>query len=131
LGDSHTTVIIPFDDRVIFISLFNCAKFSGRLSEIAQTLDAISGIQFLARGRGLGERWPLGTIRVKSRPGVCQGWFGSFMQFWHRLIGHMGDIPLLLFQKVRAARFATTVYLLDRYNIGLERMIRLVQTAQF
>jgi hypothetical protein len=50
LAQSLTTVTIPLNDRVIFVGLFDCAKFSGRLSEIAQTLDAISGIQFLASG---------------------------------------------------------------------------------
>src|ERR1019366_9682411 len=56
LVDSHTTVIIPLDDRVIFVSSLNCAEFSIRLSEVAQTLDAISGSQLLAGGGGLGER---------------------------------------------------------------------------
>src|SRR5450631_2673564 len=42
LVDPHTTVIIPLDDRVIFVGLLNCAEFSSRLSEVAQTLDAIS-----------------------------------------------------------------------------------------
>jgi hypothetical protein len=60
--DSHTTVIIPFDDRVIFVRLLNCAEFSRRLSEVAQTLDTISGIQFLVAGRGLGEPWLRGSI---------------------------------------------------------------------
>ncbi len=41
--DSDTSVVIPFDERVIFIDLPNCAKFSSRHSEIAQTFDAISG----------------------------------------------------------------------------------------
>ena len=62
LVDPHTTVIIPLDDRVLFISSLNGAEFSSWLSEVAQTLDAISGSQLLAGGRGLGERWPLGTI---------------------------------------------------------------------
>jgi hypothetical protein len=62
LMESHTTVIIPFDDRVCFVGLFNCAEFSGGLPEGAQTLDAISGIQFLVGGRRLGERRPLGTV---------------------------------------------------------------------
>jgi hypothetical protein len=60
--ESHTTIIIPFDNRVIFVRLLNCAEFSSRLSEVAQTFDAISGIQFLVGGRGLGERWFLGTV---------------------------------------------------------------------
>jgi hypothetical protein len=60
--ESHTTVITPFDDRVVFVSLLNCTDFSSRLSEVAQTLDAISGIQFLVGGRGLGERWLLGAV---------------------------------------------------------------------
>jgi hypothetical protein len=62
LVESHTTVIIPFDDRVIFVRLLNCAEFSSWLSEVAQSLDATSGIQFLVGGRGLGERWSLGTV---------------------------------------------------------------------
>jgi hypothetical protein len=64
LSKSHTTVIIPFDDSVILISLLNCAEFSSRLSEVAQALDAISGIQFLVAGSGLGEPWLLGSVRV-------------------------------------------------------------------
>ena len=60
--ESHTTVIIPFDDRVFFVGPFNCAEFSGGLREGAQTLDAISGIQFLVGGGQLGERRPLVTI---------------------------------------------------------------------
>jgi hypothetical protein len=60
--ESHSTVIIPFDNRVIFVRLLNCAEFSSRLSKVAQTFDAISGIQFLVGGRGLGERWFLGTV---------------------------------------------------------------------
>jgi hypothetical protein len=35
LVESHTTVTIPFDDRVIFVSLLNCAEFSSRLSEVS------------------------------------------------------------------------------------------------
>jgi len=58
----HATVIIPLHDRVIFVSLLNCAEFSSRLSEVAQPLDAISGIQFLVAGGGLGEPWLLGSI---------------------------------------------------------------------
>jgi hypothetical protein len=62
LVKSHTTVTIPFYDRVIFVCLLNCAEFSSRLSEVAQTLYAISGIQFLVGGRGLGKWWSLGTV---------------------------------------------------------------------
>jgi hypothetical protein len=60
--DSLTTVVIPFDECVIFVSLSNCAYFTSWLSEIAQTQDAISGSQFLGGGSGLGERWPLGAV---------------------------------------------------------------------
>jgi hypothetical protein len=62
LVQSHATVIIPLDDRVLVVSSLNCAEFSIGLSEVAQTLDAISGTQFLAGGGGLGERWSLGAI---------------------------------------------------------------------
>jgi len=62
LAESHTTVIIPLDDCVIFVSLLNRAQFPSRLSKVAQALDAISGTQFLVGSRGLGEAWFLCTI---------------------------------------------------------------------
>jgi hypothetical protein len=62
LVNSYTTVVIPFDERVIFIHLPNCAKFSRRYSEVAQTLDAISGTQFLASAGRFDKRWLLGTV---------------------------------------------------------------------
>jgi len=60
--ESQATVTIPFDDRVSFVSLLNCAELSGRLSEVSQTLDAISGVQFFVGGSRLGEPWLLGTV---------------------------------------------------------------------
>jgi hypothetical protein len=62
LVQSRATVVIPLDDCILFVSSFNCADFSIRLSERAQPLDPISGSQLLAGGGGLGERWPLGTV---------------------------------------------------------------------
>jgi hypothetical protein len=62
LVDPLATVTVPFDDGVIFVSSLYSAEFSRRLSKVAQTLDPISGSQFLARGRGLGERWLLGSV---------------------------------------------------------------------
>ena len=59
---SPTTVIIPFDDRVIFVSSLYCPELSCRLSEVAQTLYPVSGTQFLVGGSGLRERWLLGAV---------------------------------------------------------------------
>ena len=70
LVESHAAVIIPLDDCVIFVSSLNCAEFSGWLSEVAQTLDAISRNQLLAGGRGLRERWSPGTVSVRDRPSM-------------------------------------------------------------
>jgi hypothetical protein len=70
LMDSHATVVIPLDDRVLLIGSLNCAEFSSRLPEVAQTFNTISWSQFLAGGRGFGERWPLGTVRVRDRASV-------------------------------------------------------------
>jgi len=60
--ESQATVTIPFDDRVSFVSLLNRAELSSRLSEVPQTLYAISGIQFVVGGSGLGEPWLLGAV---------------------------------------------------------------------
>jgi hypothetical protein len=65
LSKPHTTVVIPLHDRIIFVGTLNCAEFSSRLSEVAQALDAISGIQFLVAGSGLGEPWLLSSVRVR------------------------------------------------------------------
>jgi len=62
LVKSHTPVIIPFDERVIFVCLLNRAEFSSRLPEISQILDPISGTQFLVGGRRFGKRRLLGTV---------------------------------------------------------------------
>ena len=62
LVESHATGIIPFHDGVIFVASLNRAKFSSRSSEVAQTLDAISRIQFLVGGRGIDEGWLLGAV---------------------------------------------------------------------
>src|SRR5579863_1504990 len=62
LVEPHATVVIPLDDRVLFVSSFNCAEFPIRFSEVTQTLDAISGNQFPAGERGLGERRLLRTV---------------------------------------------------------------------
>jgi len=70
LVQSHATVVIPLDNRVLFVSSLNCSEFSSRLSEVAQTLDSISGSQLLAGGSGLGEGRPLGTVSVRDRPSV-------------------------------------------------------------
>ena len=44
LSESHPTIIIPLDDRVVLVRLLDCAQFSSRHSEVAQSLDAVSGI---------------------------------------------------------------------------------------
>jgi hypothetical protein len=62
LVESHATVVIPLDDRVLFVSSLNCAEFSSRLPEVAQTLDTISGSQLLTGGGELGEWWSLGAV---------------------------------------------------------------------
>jgi len=42
---SYAPIVIPFDDRVTFVNLPNRAEFSGRHSEVAQSLGTISRIQ--------------------------------------------------------------------------------------
>jgi len=62
LAKSRATIFIPLDDRVLFVGSLDGPDFSSWLSEIAQTLDPISGNQLLAGGIWLGEWWPLGTV---------------------------------------------------------------------
>jgi hypothetical protein len=42
--DSHVTVIIPFENRVILVGPLDGAHFPSRYSEVAQTFDPIPGI---------------------------------------------------------------------------------------
>jgi hypothetical protein len=62
LVESLAPVIIPLYDGVLFIRLFNGSQLTSWYSEVAQTRDPISGIQFLGRGRRLRERRLLGAI---------------------------------------------------------------------
>jgi len=55
LLESLASIIIPFDHSILLVSLLDCAQLSRRLSEVAQTLDAISGLQFLVGASGIGE----------------------------------------------------------------------------
>jgi hypothetical protein len=68
--ESLTSVVIPFDDGVFFVGSLYCTDFSIGFSEIAQTLDTISGGQLLAGRRGLGEWRSLGAVAVWRRPRV-------------------------------------------------------------
>jgi hypothetical protein len=60
--EPHTAVIVPFNDCVVIVGLLNCAEFSSSLSEVAQGLDAISGIKIVSGGRGLGQGRLSGTV---------------------------------------------------------------------
>ncbi|MFZ1916577.1 MAG: hypothetical protein WAU58_03315 [Terriglobales bacterium] len=59
---SRTTVVIPFDERVIFIHSPRCAEFSRRYSEVAQTFDAVSGTQILMSTEWVDKCWLLCTV---------------------------------------------------------------------
>ena len=77
LVESHTTVIIPLDDHVIFVRLLNRTQFSGRLSEVTQTLDAISGMQFLVGRREPGRALPESAVAPEYDKGsgrACAVW---------------------------------------------------------
>jgi len=65
LVESRATVIILLDDRILFVSSLNCADFSSWLSEVAQSLDPISGTEFLVVGRRFGERRLFGTVYIR------------------------------------------------------------------
>ncbi len=62
LVDSDTSVIIPFDESIIFIHLSNRAEFSSRHSEVAQTFDSISGTQISASAGWVDKCRLLGTV---------------------------------------------------------------------
>ncbi len=62
LVKSRATVVIPFDERVIFIHLPNCAEFSRRYSEVAQTFDAVSWTQILVSSERVDKCWLLCTV---------------------------------------------------------------------
>jgi hypothetical protein len=123
---SHTTVIIPFKERVVFVSLLNCGEFSNRFSEVARALDTISGIEFLAGSGGLGG----GGFLARSASGVAPGYERAVAELW---AGRIWVISLISFRRAvgYAAVFVVISHLLDPLTIGFERMVPLVQTARF
>jgi hypothetical protein len=95
LVESHPAIIIPFDQRVLFVRSLYSAEFSGRKPEVAQTFNAVPGFKFLAVADGIGKRWSAGAVRIRRRPGIRQGRLGSFTQRAYSLIGGMAHIPVL------------------------------------
>jgi hypothetical protein len=79
--DSRTAVIVPFDNRVVFVCLLNCAEFPCRLSEVAQTLDAISGIELLVSGGGVASEGFLARSESGGDPGYARGGWGVLLSF--------------------------------------------------
>jgi hypothetical protein len=79
---SHTTVVIPFDERVILVNLPNYAEFSHRHSEVAQSLDAISGTQFLASAGRFDKRWLLGAGLNQREPRGVTTAVGELYAVW-------------------------------------------------
>jgi hypothetical protein len=53
-AESHFTIAIPFDDCILLVGLLDRAHIPSRPSEIPQSLNAISGVQFLDRWLGRG-----------------------------------------------------------------------------
>jgi len=96
---SDATVIVPFDDGVVFIRSFNRAECSRRLTEVAQSLDTISGSKLLAAGHGLGQRWLPGSIGVRSGAAVYERRLGSVTQLSNRATGYIGHISSCLFSE--------------------------------
>jgi hypothetical protein len=101
--ESRATVIIPFDDRVIFVSSLNCAQFSGRLSEVAQTLDAISG-------ESVPGQWQRARRAVASWHGPSQGLpqrvtgvVGELYAVWLSAYWHYGSCCFLFHKAKRIA----------------------------
>ena len=84
--ESHTTVIIPFDDRVIFVCLLNRAEFPSRLSEVAQTLDAVSGIQVWSFAGGSERRGFLARSESAAAPGYDGGGCGALRSLGIRFL---------------------------------------------
>jgi hypothetical protein len=62
LVHSGATVVIPLNDRVVFVGAFHGAHLVGWLSKIAQRFDAITGIQVRVGALRLSERRPFGAI---------------------------------------------------------------------
>jgi len=85
LMQSCTAIAVPLHYCVFFIRPFNSAQFSRRLPEIAQTLDAISGIYFQLLWRRLDEWWPLGSVCISRCSSVRQWWLRSLAQFGRRI----------------------------------------------
>jgi hypothetical protein len=86
LTQSHTTIVVPLDKRIIFVRSHNRSESSCWLSEVAQTHDAISGIQFRVGSRGLDERWSLGSVRISRCSSMRERRLRSFAQFGFQFI---------------------------------------------
>jgi hypothetical protein len=123
LPDFHTTVIIPFDNRIILVRPLDCTDLPGRYSEVAQTLDPISGTQFLAYAGRLCERRPLARSESGVAPRCDRGGWGAL-----RSVGVGLLICVLFIDRLRAAEdrlMQLTVLIIHgaELRLGVDKML--------
>jgi len=90
LVESHTTVIIPFDDRVIFVSLLNCAELSSR-----QPSTRSPGFSSWSVAEGSASGGLLARSESGVAPGYSKGGWGALRSLGLLLVGDTGHIPLV------------------------------------
>ena len=124
--NSYTTVVIPFDESVIFINLPNRAKFSGRHSEIAQTLR--HDLRESNLGQCLKVRQAVASWHGPNQ-GVPRGVTTALEAIYAVSALVYCQYQRISFREPRSSlRFESSA---TRYIMGVERMVWLVQTAQF
>jgi hypothetical protein len=115
LAESHTAVIIPLDDRVIFVSLL---KLCPTLQSVFRSCpNPRRDLRDLVPGW-----WHRARQAVVSWHGRSQGSPQGVTGAAGELLRNLG-IGLLVVWAIFP--------IVNRYSIGLERMVGLVQTAQF
>jgi|SRR5580693_3014339 hypothetical protein len=86
LTQSHTTIVVPLDKRVIFVRSHNRSESSCRLSKVAQAYNTITGIQFRIGSGGRASGGFLARSASAGAPACDKGGSGALLSFDVRLL---------------------------------------------
>ena len=129
LVESRTTIIIPFDNRVLFASSLNVPNSPVGFPKVPKPSTRSPGVNSwpVAEGSGSSGLWARSESGIA--PACDRGGWGALRSL------SIGLLVLWLiqvsFREARAVPFATTGHPHDRYSIGPERLDPQAQIAQF
>jgi hypothetical protein len=121
------TGAIPLDDRIFFVSLLNGAEFPGRPSKLPKPSTRSPGFSSWSVADGSESA----GLLARSESAVARGGTGAVGELWAECVSDLWHESYFLFPSKKWRGTQHLAFISSIHSIGLERTVRLVQTARF